>query len=166
MRANLQERVMYNQLWRWANRDVVNAYKRHWRRVNRDKVAAEKRRWRYRHPHKEREICKRYRKGTGRLRFQLRDRIDKALKLRKYKKLDSTIRLLGCTLYQLRAHIESLFLPGMTWENRHLWHIDHIKPLAKFDLSKESEQRMAFRYTNLQPLWAKDNLSKGARYNG
>ena len=66
----------------------------------------------------------------------------------------------------LRAWIESKFLPGMTWENRRQWHIDHIMPLAKFDLSDPAQQAAAFHYTNLQPLWAKDNLRKGDKVAG
>jgi DNA/RNA endonuclease G (NUC1) len=62
----------------------------------------------------------------------------------------------------LKAHLEAKFLPGMTWDNYgvHGWHIDHIIPCAAFDLSKETEQRKCFHFTNLQPLWAKDNLRK------
>lgn len=51
----------------------------------------------------------------------------------------------------------------MSWYNRGQWHIDHVKPCAKFDMLDEDEQRECFHYTNLQPLWAHDNLSKGSR---
>ena len=55
----------------------------------------------------------------------------------------------------------------MTWENHttHGWHIDHVKPCAVFDLSKPEEQKKCFHYTNLQPLWAKENLSKSGSWN-
>lgn len=58
------------------------------------------------------------------------------------------------------------FKDGMNWGNYNYngWHIDHIKPCALFDLSKEEEQKKCFHYTNLQPLWGIDNLKKGDRY--
>ena len=52
----------------------------------------------------------------------------------------------------------------MTWENHGEWHIDHIKPCASFNLLNEDEQKKCFHYTNLQPLWASENLSKGCKY--
>lgn len=79
------------------------------------------------------------------------------------------MKLVGCSLEQLKKHLQSKFTKGMTWENYGTgwhgkgmkeWHIDHIRPCASFDLSKASEQKKCFNYSNLQPLWAKDNLSK------
>lgn len=64
---------------------------------------------------------------------------------------------------ELRAHLETRFLPGMTWENYGAWHIDHVRPLASFDLTDRAQLLQACHYTNLQPLWARDNRSKGAR---
>jgi len=75
----------------------------------------------------------------------------------------SAIRDLGCTTEELVRHFESKFTPGMSWENYGLWHVDHIKALATFDMADPKQRKMAVHYTNLQPLWAKDNLSKGKR---
>jgi hypothetical protein len=79
------------------------------------------------------------------------------------KKSESTQILVGCTIEELWIHLEKQFKPGMTKENHGKWHVDHIKPCSSFDLTKASEQRECFHYTNLQPLWASENLSKGNR---
>ena len=76
-------------------------------------------------------------------------------------KSKSTIELLGCTGIELANHLEKQFQPGMTHDNYGEWHIDHIKPIASFDLSDPEQEQECFHYTNLQPLWAEDNLSKG-----
>jgi hypothetical protein len=77
-------------------------------------------------------------------------------------KSKSTLQLIGCSIQHLRSHLESQFTEGMSWDNYGLfgWQIDHIVPCSSFDLSKPEEQEKCFHYTNLQPLWAKDNLSK------
>ena len=63
------------------------------------------------------------------------------------------------------SHIESLFKEGMAWDNygRHGWHVDHIRPLSSFNLDNYDEYTKAWNLSNLQPLWAKDNLSKGSK---
>jgi hypothetical protein len=91
----------------------------------------------------------------------LRTRLNKVLKGERKSK--SVLKLLGCTLEGFKVHLESKFTPGMSFSNYGKWHIDHISPCARFDLSKASEQRKCFHYSNLQPLWAKDNLSKGVK---
>jgi hypothetical protein len=79
-------------------------------------------------------------------------------------KSKKTIELLGCSFEQAKQWIENQFKPGMTWENHgHKgWHIDHIRPCDAFDLEDPEQQKQCFRYTNLQPLWWQDNLSKNA----
>lgn len=71
----------------------------------------------------------------------------------------------GCDINKLKEHLESQFTEGMSWNNYGYrgWHIDHIKPCASFDLSNDSEVKECFHYSNLQPLWFKDNLTKGSR---
>ena len=76
-------------------------------------------------------------------------------------KYDTTMNLVGCDSTKLREYIEAKFTEGMTWENQGSWHIDHIQPCCTFDLTIEEEQKKCFHYSNLQPLWAIDNLKKG-----
>lgn len=99
-----------------------------------------------------------------RLREALRKRIQKVLKGQ--SKSGRTAELLGCSIEQFKNYVASLFTEGMTWDNYGEWHIDHIKPCASFDLSVTEQQRECFNYKNLQPLWAEDNLRKGAKYAG
>jgi hypothetical protein len=74
----------------------------------------------------------------------------------------TTEKLLGCTFEYARSHLEAQFTKGMGWDNYGVngWHIDHIIPCASFDLTDPDQQRQCFHYTNLQPLWAEDNLRK------
>lgn len=96
------------------------------------------------------------------LKHQLRARLRTAIK-RNYK-AGSAIRDLGCSIEELKTYLESKFLTGMDWDNHTIsgWHIDHIIPLSSFDLSDPNQLKKACHYTNLQPLWAQDNLSKGS----
>lgn len=80
--------------------------------------------------------------------------------LKNSSKSKRTMDLLGCTINELKQHLEDQFQPEMTWNNYGKWHIDHIKPCSLFDMTKESEQKKCFNYKNLQPLWAEDNLKK------
>lgn len=79
------------------------------------------------------------------------------------KKPTTTLKWIGCTAEELKAHIESLFQEGMTWDNygKNGWHIDHIRPISSF---KPEEWEQINHYTNLQPLWWYDNLSKSNKY--
>lgn len=76
-------------------------------------------------------------------------------------KSDNTLSLIGCSPIQLKRYLESLFTDKMDWNNYGKWHIDHIIPCSFYDLTSIAEQHRCFHYTNLQPLWAKDNLQKG-----
>jgi hypothetical protein len=86
--------------------------------------------------------------------------------LKRHPKSEHTLKLVGCNIEQLRSYLESKFKTGMSWDNWSLngWHIDHIRPCASFNLSIPEEQRKCFHYTNLQPLWAKDNIKKSDNF--
>ena len=95
-----------------------------------------------------------------------RGRLRGALSYAGTTKKQRTLDLIGCTGNQLATYLESLFLPGMSLENYGDWHVDHIRPCNSFDLTDKKQQRQCFHFTNLQPLWAEDNLKKGASYAG
>jgi hypothetical protein len=98
------------------------------------------------------------------LRSRLSCRVRSALRGKGTKKSKKTMDLLGVPHMDFfKTWIECKFKPGMTWKNRHLWHLDHVIPCSSFDLTKPEEQAKCFHYTNLQPLWASENLSKGNR---
>lgn len=101
-----------------------------------------------------------------RIKENLRSRLRQALVGE--QKAGSAIKDLGCSISELRLHLESKFQEGMTWENRGVgkgkWNIDHIIPLSAFKLSERQHVVLACNYLNLQPLWTEDNVSKGNRY--
>ena len=95
------------------------------------------------------------------LKMRVRSRMKNAFRYLNLKKPAKTSAILGCDWAMFKQHFESLFVDGMSWDNRHLWHVDHIIPLAS--ASTEQELIALCHYTNLQPLWAEDNMSKGCK---
>ena len=135
---------------RYACRDCENNKRR---RKNRENLEIQRK--------KQREQARKRRSNVkNRIRLNLGTRLYLAVE----KKHGNTMELTGCSKEDLYTHLESKFTEGMNWENYGKWHIDHIKPCASFDLTKEEEQKKCFHWTNLQPLWAIDNMRKGANY--
>lgn len=98
-----------------------------------------------------------------RIASRLRHRLYMALKAQKTSKTYSAMKLLGCDIGIFKLYIISKFEPDMSWNNYGQWHIDHIIPCASFNLENLEEQKQCFHYTNLQPLWAFDNLTKNKK---
>lgn len=100
------------------------------------------------------------------LKHNIRRRLKEAVRnAKKYQgvRFSPRSQTIGCSAAEFKKYIESLWTEGMSWNNYGYegWHIDHIKPLSSFDLTSLEEQTKANHYTNLQPLWAKDNYAKG-----
>lgn len=94
---------------------------------------------------------------------RLRRRVNCAIKRAGANKKCSLAEVSGCSVEELVSHIERQFLPGMSWDNRQLWHIDHIIPCSAFNLTDIDQQKIAFHYSNLRPIWATDNHRKHAK---
>lgn len=116
-------------------------------------------------PEHVRALAKAYR-DKNKILCSMRVRLYSAIKNQSAKKFESIKTLVGIDLSGYIKYLESLFLPGMNWGNYGFrgWHIDHIRPCASFDLNDPEQQKRCFHYTNTQPLWAFDNISKGAKY--
>jgi hypothetical protein len=118
---------------------------------------------------KANETAKRYQRERRKrdpifkLLAYVRGRIRGALTRKNVRKSTKTEQLLACSVLELKSHLEAQFKDGMTWNNYGQWHVDHIKPCCRFDLTRPEEQRACFHYTNLQPLWAHENHTKSGR---
>lgn len=162
-RAN-REKVLANQRrYRERTADKQREYSLRSRRKHGDKILAANKEWRRQNPDYHAE---RYKSDDQyRLARILSSRFRGAL--RGNHKSGRAVELLGCTIEEFKRHIEAQWQPGMTWGNhrRYGWHIDHIRPLNSFDLSDPEQQAMACHYTNLQPLWWRENISKRDRWD-
>lgn len=97
---------------------------------------------------------------------RLRARLASAVKAAGVGKSAGTFKLVGCTPEQLAGHLERHFLPGMTWENRDQWDVDHVRPMASFDLEDPAQQAACMHWSNLKPLWRADNIAKSSWHEG
>jgi len=144
-----------NSEWRKNNPE----YNVEWQKNNLESGRQRCARWRGGNPdyiHKRRAIDPEFK-----LIQNIRSAINMALK--RNHKAGHTIELIGCSIKYLRRHLENQFIEGMTWDNYglHGWHIDHIIPLSYFSHSDPDQQKRAWHYTNLRPMWAVDNIRKG-----
>jgi hypothetical protein len=163
--------IQYSASLTEEKKDLAKQSRKEWTILNRESLNAKMREYRKENPEYFSSLQQKYYRTRRadinfRLGINLRVRLNMALK--NDQKAGSAVDDLGCTVEGLREHLESKFKPGMTWENWGLgegkWHIDHIVPLSAFDLSDRQHLLLACNYLNLQPLWQKENLSKGNRY--
>ena len=155
---NAEKKKEQMKAYREQNREKINERQKAYRKQNRDKMRIYER--------NKRKTDLNY-KLSDNLRRRVRKVLDGKCKSKK------TMDLIGCSADFLKKYLENQFQPGMSWNNygnpngdhSECWHIDHVLPCASFDLSDPKQQQKCFHYSNLQPLWAKDNISKGAKIN-
>lgn len=130
---NVEERLFYAKQYRENNKEKRNEYEKH--RKKTDKIF--------------------------KLKHLVRNRISKFLKIKRFTKKHSTFELIGCTPKELKIYLEQKFTNGMSWDNQGEWHIDHKIPLAS--AKSEEELYKLCHFTNLQPMWAAENIKKGSK---
>jgi hypothetical protein len=178
---NKEKELSYGKLYKQRNRErlliaskeyyyehKVEASKRHkqYRKSNQRKLNEYNDNYKKLHVEKIREQDRTYRNHkyqtdvNYRLRVKLRARLGRAIKMK--TKVGSAIKDLGCSVECFRKYIETKFSYGMTWDNygRGGWHLDHIIPLKKFDLSDRVQFLIACNYMNYQPMWEAENIKK------
>jgi len=173
-RNHKEKNKAYKKIWEVNNRDKVNATARKSKRKNHEKVIACMKKWRSEHKKEISDYSNKYMKRRReqypsiKILGNLRTKMRIALKSNGTEKKERTVTLIDCTPNELKIYLELLFKPGMSWDNygRKGWHIDHIIPCAIFDLTDKKQRKKCFHYTNLQPLWAQENLKKGKQYYG
>ncbi len=163
---NKEQRREYNRQWKERNHNRCIELRKEWVGRNPNKWAIICRKYNSRHKPQVRESQRKYRierrlrdlqfRLAGNLRSRIRESINNNVKC------GSSVVDLGCSITEFKSYIESKWMTGMTWENygRSGWHLDHIIPLASFDLTDRTQFLKACHYTNYQPLWAIDNIKK------
>ena len=158
----------YNKLYDKNHRKERSAYKLKWARLNREKVKQAKTRYYLKNRIKCIQYSNDYQKKklqvdpVYKCRHSIRNLIGLSIRVMGYSKKSKTEQILGCSFDKFKQYIEKQFEPWMNWLNHGEWHIDHIIPLAT--AKTEAEVLKLNHHTNLKPLKAFDNLSKGAKY--
>ena len=188
--ANIEKTAERSKNYRRENREKVltksreyyqknKEKKKEYAKINKDKISANRKKNRKKSTEREKKRQKYlyHNDPYFKITRDLRSRMTHLIDMEHMKKLTPSLTkfsrdIIGIEAEELIRYLESMFYPHpvsgkkMTWKNHgiHGWHIDHIKPISKFDLTKLSEQQKCFHYKNLQPLWAEENLSKGPKF--
>ena len=152
-KKNNQKRKQYQKEYRVKNKIVLAKNAKEYYQKNKKQINEY---------HRKYKLNKRRTDPIFKLKANMRTRLRTILMNKNIVKEKSTMKLVGCSIDTLINHLESKFQPLMTWKNYGKWHVDHKKPLNRAKTQKDI--RKLFHYTNLQPLWAVDNLKKGSQF--
>jgi hypothetical protein len=155
---NFEKINNYNKNYYIKNKDYYLEYNKNYNLINKDKI----------NDYNKKTLFYRKEWAKHQYKTNIQYKLGQLLRIRfldaikgKINKSVSTLELLGCSIDELKIHLENQFKEGMTWENHGIiWEIDHIKSCASFDLTKLEEQQKCFHYTNLQPLTIFENRQK------
>jgi hypothetical protein len=154
----------YHKEWVGKNKESDKLRKQIHYELNREKYIQQSTDYRKNNKDRVNQVVRDYRKKrftedeVFKMTFNVRKRVRDILKLKGELKKDATFELIGCSPKELVQHLQTQFTNGMSWENYGEWHIDHIIPLSSAKTIDDIKRLC--HYTNLQPLWAKDNLKK------
>ena len=162
---------IYQKEYKLKNKEKIAELNKSYSERNKEKIANYKRQ----HYLENKEKIEKYRNdwrnnkvkidSLFKLTNNTRTLIKQSFRRNGYSKNSKTYQILGCTFEEFKEHLQNKFTEGMSWDKVGKYiHIDHIRPCSSFDLKNAEEQQKCFHYTNLQPLWATENLKKGSKY--
>ena len=170
-----EQQTIKHKKWYKDNKEHMQKYNKEYREKNLEKIREQDRKYneKRRKDPKYRKWYNEYRKEYDKqkrktnINFKLKKNISRRIReMLKQNKSDITIQYCGCSLKQLKVHLEARFTDGMTWNNYgNLWHIDHIIPCNAWDLVNKFEIVCCFNFRNLQPMWGGENISKRDMYD-
>lgn len=162
--AHPEKYQKWSKRWYENNKEKAAAWSKAYAETNKDKIKVNWNRWKNKNHKKLNEwraknaSKRRTSDPAFAMRERARTRISHALRNKGFTKKSKTADIIGCDWATLSSHLESLFADGMNFQNRHLWHVDHIIPISSAK-TEADVLRLCF-YKNLQPLWIADNLAK------
>ena len=161
--ANKKKESEQVKKWQDANKEKLSEYDKKYYQANKEKESEINKKWQEANKEKRAEYQRERRKTDSlfKMKIYVRTRMCVAFKNKGYKKNSKTEKMLGISYEKVKKHICRQFQKGMNWNNYGEWHIDHIIPLSS--AKTEAELLKLCHYRNLQPLWAADNMSKGAK---
>jgi len=161
---NKDKKRNYSNNWVERNKEKSLTNNSAWRNKNKEKMIQCRKSWFIRNRNKVNELRKNNYNSNSIFSFISKTRclILSSFNRKKMTKRNKTEQILGCNFNEFKIHIEKQFLKGMTWEKRSEWHIDHIVPISS--AKTEEDVIKLNHYTNLRPLWAKDNLKKSNKH--
>jgi len=171
--ADRSYKAQYAKQYQKNNKQKIREYQRNYKRKNKNKLREKQKQYRSTQTYQDKVRVRDRQRYKNDIEYKIacciRGRLSRAIK--QNNKGGSAIKELGCSILELKKHLESKFYSHpvtseeMIWENHKLdgWHIDHVIPLANFDLTQLEEVKKACYYTNLQPLWAEENQFKGGK---
>lgn len=159
---NKEKIFISKKKYREENKEKIYLSKKKYREENKEAIKAKKSSDTYKENRNEQRRIRYNQDQNYKIESILRSRLVTALKVQKAYKANRTMELLGCSIEEFKKYIEDRWLPGMSWDNHSLegWHLDHIIPVSSWNLLDPQQQKECFHYTNMQPLWAIDNLQK------
>ncbi len=160
-----EKKMAYSKEYHEKHRERMVACCREYYKNHKKEVVMQNKKYRENHRAEVAEWQKkRMSTPEGKIIATLRTRLRNALKGK--LKAMPTLKLLECSIKHFRSHIKKQFKPGMNWDNhtKDGWHLDHIRPINSFDLLDPEQQKACFHYTNFQPLWWWENLTKHKKY--